>query len=365
MPKKPQSRRANTRVAVVADVHIHNYKAFGDLTRGGINQRGEMSIDAFVAAMDRAVELGCSKLFVAGDLFHVRRPEPALLSAVIREIGEVREKLQVVIIPGNHDMIEAGAEGGNTAVAPLHREALVIKSPIWVENDNLSCLCVPFAAGKPVGMFLREAMAATVEKTPKTQYRALIAHAGVYDDTSPGWMKEAKDSIHVADLQRLLYEYKFTDAFVGHYHQHRIWEDPPTVVQVGTLCPGGFSDQGAFPWVGGMAVYDGETIDMEQIKGPRFLELKAEQQVPEELRGWYPLFLRVVGDKVTVPDNFPSDHVEKVEAPPADVEASDTPDVKDAPEALRSYIEKMPLPASVDRARVLEVVLAVWGESEV
>ncbi len=106
----------------------------------------------------------------------------------------------------------------------------------------------------------------------------LYTHIGVYDDNSPPWCKDAKDGIHIDALFDLLDTYDYEFCFVGNFHEHKIWKNQiSTVVQTGTLCPGGFGDAGIFPSVGGLVLFDNGNIKMLEIPGPRFVEQSGDE----------------------------------------------------------------------------------------
>jgi hypothetical protein len=99
---------------------------------------------------------------------------------------------------------------------------------------------------------------------------------GVFDEEGAApWQRKAKDGMAASRLLDLLGACVIDSAFVGNYHNHRIWTHPGgqggrtrTIVQVGTLCPASFSDPQE--GVGLVALSDGRSVRMEEVPGPRF-----------------------------------------------------------------------------------------------
>lgn len=360
----PQKRRPT--IGVIADVHVHNFRAFGGLLRDGGNDRCRLTVDTLRRAVEVADEQKVEALFIAGDLFHVRRPEPAVIAAVVNALATATP---VVIIPGNHDMLEATADGGNTACAPLHRQATVVREPEWFELPGFQVFCVPFQSRLPMEAYLEELLPArAVDAVPVGLKRVLVMHAGVYDHTSPSWMVGAKDAVLASKLRDLAEAHGFSAVFAGHYHQHHLWRGVEwgavDICQVGTLNPTGFGDAGAFPDVGGMALYDGKEITLGEVEGPRFVIAHPGEKLPvTKAEMTFVRAVNVGGRAVELPGDIPLANIETVEERAAEEKDRALPTAADAGEALREYVERMPLPEGVDRAKVHEAVKAIWTEA--
>lgn len=332
-------------IAIVADCHIGNHKAYGGEMVDGINSRCAVSIACFRSALRRARAEGASMFVVAGDLFHTRRPEPAVIAAVQRVLQEEAAELQVVMVPGNHDMLDASAAGGNTAMAPLYREATVILEPTWIEADSASLFCVPFFAGAPMSEYLAEMMpAAGAARCDVDRPKLLVTHVGVYDDLSPPWCAVARDAIHEDKFKSALIEGGFAAAFVGNFHNGQIFGGG-RILQIGTLCPGSYGDSGAFPKVGGMALWPSASLLAEprlvEIQGPRFTDDPAEVK-PDSENSY---FMREVVTE------------ERAEDKPA------LPQAQDAMSAIAEYVAAMKLPDGVSADQVLEAARGYWQRS--
>jgi len=366
--KKNQAQTSKACLAVVADCHIANYTHHAGAEVGGINERGLMSLAALRESIRRAVASGATMFMVAGDLFNKRKPEPAIIAAVARVLEAETKDLPVVIVPGNHDMVDVLATAGNTACEPLYAQATVIREPEWfdVKGTDLNVLCVPFQGEVPMEQYLRELLP---KHAKKSQRNVLIAHVGVYDGADPDWMKSDPTAIHQQLFSEMLQDNFFEAAFVGHYHHGKSWGKPndmikePIIVQVGTLCPSSHSDAGVFPEVGTLLTYadpPGE-FDRIEINGPRFTSLNSAEEIKslasaEGMR----YFVRLPASEVLVSaESIQGIEVEAV----ADVEEKPTAitdQVESPEEAIIAYARKMNLPEGVLTEAVIEEALRCW-----
>lgn len=355
-------------IAVVADVHIGNHKAEGGQTVDGINRRCQWTLDAFEQSLVQAKAHDACMFVVAGDLFHVRRPEPAVIAAVQRILQEQATDIPVVLVPGNHDMLDATAAGGNTAMEPLFREATVIREPEWYDAGDDACLYfVPFDALSPMSEYLGQSLKEVPEPPHSGLGRVLITHVGVYDDESPPWCRTARDAIHEQQLFALMQAIGFQQAFVGNFHLRQEWaHEHMRITQVGTLCPGGYGDAGYFPNVGGMALYypKAHKVEMLEIKGPRFFEYTIPALAVGALDvpgvGGNHVFIRApVEPGGKLPRAQASLHVEVIPQE-LDIPKPDLPQAEDAMQAFSDYVAAMKLPGGCTPEEVLQQVRAYW-----
>lgn len=335
-------------IAFLADPHVGNFKAHGGAMVNGLNERGRMSLDTFRGAIKKAIELEVGALCIAGDLFQSRRPEPAVIAGVLTVLVEEARNLPVLIIPGNHDMLDTFAANRNTACQPLYREATIINTAQWVPIDGAMVYAVPFQSGEPMSEYLKREVGR--EHDIDDGQRILLTHVGVYDDASPPWCRSAKDAIHADVLFEAMAAGGFSLAFVGNYHNGRTWVDDDAemkIVQCGTLCPHSHSDAGFFPTVGGLWVYGGMgDVTPYEVPGPRFYDT-------------------LEGRTVGVSDNGSMEvvAVEPLSTVTDRILAANLPQAKDAPNAITGYVDKMQLTDDVDRKAVRTAALDVWSKS--
>ena len=353
-------------LAVVADCHIGNFSFHGGKEKGGINERGELSLEVFRRSLKQARENGATMFVVAGDLFHRRKPEPAIIAAVARVLHEEAKELPVIICPGNHDLVETFADDGNTACEPLYQEATVVRAPEWFEVDGttLNVLCVPYQSGISMQAYLTERL----PRYKRAGRSILISHFGVFDGTAPDWLKRDPDGIHIQGLQELLEANKFEAAFVGHYHTHQVWGQSserviePLVVQVGTLCPQTHSDEGLFPTVGGLLHYRaggkrGE-FTLVEVAGPRFLSLASTDEIEKNVKDPNQRYYVRVPPSLAETPTAAGSYLEVVEAmapePEIVTEQAESPE-----EAITSFASSRAI-QGVDTAKVVEESLRFW-----
>ena len=352
-------------VAFIADLHQGIFRDFGgQLGEDGLNDRARVCLATLGRARDKALELGARQVFACGDIFHNRRPEPALIAAVQRELHGGGVAFE--IIPGNHDLVGAHAEGGNTACEPLNSEyARVINKPFgYTGYEHPIVFCVPFDARKPMAQVIEEACAAG---DPGPVGFTLMTHVGVVDGDSPPWLRDAGDAIHFERLFDIMDRYDMPAAFVGNYHKHQEWRRNGRVIcQVGALCPTGFGDEGPAGY-GGLAVWDGKDVKWHEVPGPRFVKVPNAGPLPVVAKDMS-VYVRVETGKAHW-DLKGAGYAgfEEVEPAPGVLEAIDSakPDrlLEGAEDALEEYVGKVPLAEGVNRNELRDMVLGYWRKS--
>lgn len=357
-------------LAFCADIHIGNHRHGAHDTKvGGVNSRCQIAIAAFKFALKVAKQRGAGMFVVGGDGLDQRRPEPPVIAAVDKALAAEAADIPVIWIPGNHEMMDARADTGNTALEPFYKHASVPREPEWfvLEAMGASVFCVPFDGRQTMTDYLRALL--PVQKENEARKKILATHVGVFDDDSPPWLR-GKDAIHKDMLFHAMEEGGFDAAFVGNFHENRQWvKDGRTVYQVGPLCPASFSDAGVFPKVGGLAIYDGEDVDLVEIPGPRFLKVakgaSLRAQVDKCAAGC--TFFTRMEDAADVPDE-PGEYVGvggtvEVVEPPLPVDPAGLPSADSAEEAIDTFVSSMELPQGVAHADLLATTLDYWRRS--
>jgi hypothetical protein len=364
--RRPAPAAPSAFMAVVADVHLGNRARFGGPTVDGLNDRGRNTVETFRRALRAARERGVAMFFVAGDLFDSRRPEPAVVAAAQAAIHEEAAGMVVVLVPGNHDMLDASALGGNTACAPLWREGEVVRAPGWhtVGGDALHVLTVPFDGTRPMADHLEDVLRSDlVRKERGIDRRILVTHVGVWDALGdPPWMAKAKDGIEAGRLAAAMKVAGIQEAYVGNFHEHRAWDLPADgvrIVQVGTLCPGSFGDAGMVDR-GLMALAPGGAT--VEIPGPRFVVRSAGTPWPPRVpQGCWVYVRQVGGDPPAGDDGWDGyEHAPEPERLRAEAGGGVRPQAPTEEDAIRAHVEEMDVPAGVDRTRVLDLALDCW-----
>ncbi len=275
------------RIAFVADVHVGNLGAEGrgGPISGGMNQRCRDVVDVLGRAAARAKEAGAERLVVLGDLFdRTEETTPQMVAAVQRALSLGPP---AILVLGNHDQ-ESTALGDN-ALAPLAPVAAVVERPTtvqvrWSQPPELPVLAlelvvVPFRPGPAAEWFpgsLVEALdGCSVEARAP---RVLAFHLGVQGPDTPPFLRGKDDSLELPALFDEMEQWGICAAFAGNWHDRRTWrrvKPRRQVLQVGTLCPTGFSNAGLDGY-GTLAFFcsDARDVVWEEVPGPRFLKLQ-------------------------------------------------------------------------------------------
>lgn len=352
--------------AVVADAHVGNHARNGGPIEAGLNRRGRESVAVLESAVVAARDLGAPRFVVAGDLFHSRRPEPAVIRAVQDALDAAGQSMKVVLVPGNHDMLDATAARGNTAMAPLVDVADTIATePCW----SGPILLVPFHGTKPMSEFLGVVLEGQT-RGPGKPKSFLVTHVGLYDEKGAApWQRRARDGMSAEAMLLAMAGGNFCTSVVGNYHEHRHWSRKGiTAIQAGTLCPashgdGGLADRGLM-----ILLREDGTWEKVEVPGPRFLTIVPGAAPPGEAPPGFSYYVRARGEGGIA-----------VGAPPAslgwaaldwepalsgeemgDVARSD--DETDE-QAIAATVAELTLPDGVGRAAVEKLALEIWGRA--
>jgi DNA repair exonuclease SbcCD nuclease subunit len=274
------------KLSFASDIHVHNHKRFAGPMVSGINTRCRIVLDT----LRRAVKATRgSRLYIPGDLFDIADPTPQVMTAVMDVFNEP-EAGSGVIVCGNHDQVSMAS--GDNALGPLKGYSAHGGSPLVVADAPMvlgagpACAVwvVPFAPGKALEWLprtLSDLMALSAPQSQSLAYsKVLVFHLGIADEKTHVWLRGANDSIDIEQLWTLLKEFGIDAAFAGNWHNHRVWKKGNRkIVQVGTLCPTGFDNEGLNDDYGKLVTYDTDTgaLEVKEIPGPRFLKLKAEK----------------------------------------------------------------------------------------
>ncbi len=216
------------KVAVMSDPHFHNYKAHSTIVDGENSRLLDVE-NTFREIVNQAKTQRCKVLLIAGDIFHVRgQIKPSVMASVMRSIKYATESMEVVLIPGNHDMEDF--RGGPTAVdhlAELDNCTVLKKTTVLTTSWGLTVAAIPYCHTKEE--FREEA--AKIDRRP---YEVVMCHQGI-DGMGPEGMPATGIT---TDFMRAVFG-EDIPIFCGHYHHCGIEEN---VVQVGAPLQHDFSD---------------------------------------------------------------------------------------------------------------------------
>ena len=278
-------------IATIADIHFANHRRFGGRVERGLNARARSILNALAAAVDETIEARCSMLVVAGDLFDTARPEPQLEAAAGEELARLGPLgIRVLLLAGNHDQVSTAP--GDHALGPLGllEHVTVVDAPrVFLDAPGWEVWAVPSKPGADEpwlrgvleGMLAAQREQAEHSFVPPRRRRLLALHFGIYDASTPAFMRGIPGSIDVDALRAFVREYDFDVCVSGDWHARKTWrvEGGATIVQVGALVPTGFDNPGLDGYgsvvvarTQGLAPGQRAAVDVVELAGPRFVK---------------------------------------------------------------------------------------------
>lgn len=277
-----------TRIATVADVHVHSPIILGGERRLGLNARGWSIVETLRGATSVALEGNARWLVVAGDLFDTHRTAPQVIAAVAEVfaafIDATEGKGCVYLVRGNHDA--ASEEPGDSALAPLaHVDGVrVIDKACGVRVPDCAVVFLPYQTG-PANAWVQVELGATREVLNRPQHGwngqtpvLAVVHAGIRDEVAARnpWAAAAEDAVDLEVLRGAAADAGVSCVLAGNWHDYHAWETDgicPRVVQIGALCPTGWDNPGLEGY-GGVEIWDSERpteTERYELPGPRFV----------------------------------------------------------------------------------------------
>lgn len=203
------------RLVHLSDLHL-GYRQYQRQTAAGINQREADVAAVFRGVIDSVIALAPDVVVLAGDIFHnVRPPNPAILHAFgqFSRLTHSLPKTIVVMIAGNHDEPRSSDSGcilrlfTEVGVEVVHGAQ---PRRIVLPERELAILAVPDAAARAPGRFRPDAA---------SRYNVLVAHGGLPDVLPPSALS-AERSGATLDPDSISYR-EWTYVALGHYHVFR------------------------------------------------------------------------------------------------------------------------------------------------
>jgi Calcineurin-like phosphoesterase len=303
------------RVALIADVHVANFKRFGGQMQNGLNDRARLTLQTIQAAGKICRHERVDALVVLGDLFDHPHPSPSLVRATAEALLSCSN--QVIVVLGNHDMQSDGEWDHACSSMGLHHEIQVVANPavVTVTQSALAygvqLLLCPYRPG--LASEWLPASLAQLHMGGKYQgKRVLCTHLGIWDDATPAYLKAAKDAVGIGQMRWLCDAHSIDAVFAGNWHGFRLWggrgdsrlvgaAGAVDVCIPGALCPQGFQEADQSK-VGSLVVIDTERsasgaglITRHTVPGPRWLSLDCDAQgvSPSKISGVTHQFVRL------------------------------------------------------------------------
>lgn len=275
----------------MADVHLGNHKRFGGTVESGMNARCSRTLRVFRDAVRRADELQCDAFVVLGDLFDYVKPEPQLIAEVQGVLAGVSDRMQVVLLVGNHEQVTM--RPGDHALGPLLPFATVVDAPgIITLGDDFELWCVPPRPGKADDWLpgvLRDMSSSRTERRAACppERRALGVHLGIRDSDTAPWLAAAQSSVHIETLQTVCAEHDtmLQTVLAGDWHDRRRWafkQPKLDVLQLGALVPTGWDNPGLDGY-GTLAILEDGKLRYEELPGPRFVKAATRAEIDEDV----------------------------------------------------------------------------------
>lgn len=387
----------------IADVHIGNHGVLAGTSAGGVNERCDLIFRALTALADmfgsspRPKRSPRRTLAIAGDLFDVDKPSPAILARTMGCVLRLNEVFEdgLRIIPGNHDRTSES----ETALLPLTFLAPVASNRgprVSAGNDTAlddTTLYLSFQSHVLPIQHVRNALASAGDE----DVDRIVLHYGIMDDVTPPWLRNATDAIHIDDLVSELQKFhRPLNVFAGNWHDQKSWlyrhpgdKRPVTrgVYQCGAFVSTGFDNEGSKTGHAWCELPDGSVrslkcnaISFDTVHDISELPplLSAIEKDPWAKEAAYRKFFRVLLDPEKAAEQRSAvtamvglyerggrneianlvridcrlrDQDKSVSTEQAQAVARAS--VSGVGEALSAYVDQMPLPDGVDRALVL------------
>lgn len=122
----------NNLVGMTGDVHAHPFSDYATVNEEGINSRLLETCRVLRWMIQSSFDRKCSKFIVAGDLLHVRKDIPTVALDLVSEVfQEFKDKLEIVLLVGNHDL---NVNSYHTGLRAFRGSCRVIASPQVVDG---------------------------------------------------------------------------------------------------------------------------------------------------------------------------------------------------------------------------------------
>jgi DNA repair exonuclease SbcCD nuclease subunit len=263
-------------IVVVSDTHFSNRKQFGKMLASpvwkGCNSRFHYIGYAFQLAFQYALEHDCEAIVVPGDIFHERGllkvPVYNAVYEIFYQIAN-QSKVKLIIMPGNHDMVDVramhGSEGLHSLFA-MNAMTVVADRPSHIPLDDFQLFMVPFCSDPDEVI----SNALSIPRSFKTgKPSVLFLHHSIEGaETGPSNWKMPHE-LKVEHIDALGFDLNIS----GHYHKHQKMSD--RTIYAGALLQHDFGERNYTPgWL--HVLPDGTWTQIENKWSPRFMELETD-----------------------------------------------------------------------------------------
>lgn len=251
---------------ICADLHFHQWSAFSEPVKPGIGSRLQSIADELVRAAEMVKSQGGGRLYVAGDIFHVRGSiQTEVMNVAYLAFAEVSNMgVEVRAIFGNHDIADRVGTWAGNAVSTLGMAGVeCVSGPRHFADDNV--LMIPWVDSVKE---LRQILS----KYGQTHYAGcdVIIHAplnGVLRGIPPTGLEPSQ-------LEKL----GFNRIFCGHYHNHVNFND--RVYSIGATSHQNWNDPGT---KAGFLIVTPDSVTHYETQAPLFVDYDPAH--PESVQG--------------------------------------------------------------------------------
>ncbi|MFC2135615.1 exonuclease SbcCD subunit D [Bacteroidota bacterium] len=249
----------------------------------------DLSMEAFIKAVNISVEKKVDFILISGDLFNTSLPSIDHLKLTTKKLKELKElNIPVYIIPGSHDQ----SPSGKTMLDVLEEAGLLINVFRGIVQDER--LVLKFTPDKKTGALITGLLGrrgtldrkyyehlakASLEKVPGT--KIFMFHTAV-KELMP---KDLVDKIESAPIDSFPKGFEYYAG--GHIHivRHENFKDYKNVVYPGPLMPASFSELEKLR-KGSFFIYNHGKVEMVPIELVKCYPVKvdAEGNNPEEVK---------------------------------------------------------------------------------
>jgi len=267
-----------------ADIHAHKWSLFSksvDDEGDVVNSRLKSIMSEFDRLCEETRLAGGNRVYIAGDLFHVRgNLNTSVLNYVMLRMRRSARKndLQIIIMPGNHDLEDAEITWVGNAVQTLDDAGdhdledqliRVVAEPTFIEQDMVAV--VPWQNTREGLLRSIDEIAETITSVHGECLSSvdLHLHTGIngvlVGMPDHGWGPEE------------LAAFGFKRVFCGHYHNHKAFEVPTPgavtsstqIVSIGSLTHQTWGDVGT---TAGWVIVDETEFRQTESKAPKFMD---------------------------------------------------------------------------------------------
>ncbi len=253
-------------LAILSDIHLHNWSQFSVIREDGVNNRLRILLDHIESAAEHLIAEGGTNLYIAGDLFHVRgNIPPSVLNPTLSAFQRIlAHGVQVRIIPGNHDLEGKHSTELSSAVTSLrHLGCFVCNESMYFADDDM--VMIPWYDKL-------EDLTKEMQRWAKLYPMAdCIIHAPLN-----GVISGIPD--HGLDA-RALKTIGFRRIFCGHYHNHVDFENG--VYSIGALTHQTWGDVGT---KAGYILLNDEGVTHVLSRAPSFVDFPIAETDKDKIK---------------------------------------------------------------------------------